>query len=41
LTDELAVFRQFTGKIDSMMTRHGWYFSAEPTKTPATLSRES
>ena len=37
--DELAVFRQFTGKIDSMMTCHGWYQCFEPTKTPATLSR--
>ncbi|MGH8101510.1 MAG: glycoside hydrolase family 3 N-terminal domain-containing protein, partial [Chthoniobacterales bacterium] len=37
--DELAVFRQLTGEIDSMMTCHGWYQCFEPTKTPATLSR--
>src|ERR1700724_2795982 len=37
--DELAVFRQSTGKIDRMMPCHGWYQSFEPTKTPATLSR--
>ena len=38
--EELAVFNQFTGKIDSMMTCHGWYPCFEPTKTPATLSRK-
>jgi beta-N-acetylhexosaminidase len=37
--NELAVFRQFTDKIDSMMTCHGWYPCFEPKKTPATLSR--
>jgi len=37
--EELAVFRGFVGKIDSMMTCHGWYPCLEPKKTPATLSR--
>ena len=37
--EELAVFRQFVGKIDSMMTCHGWYPCFEAKKTPATLSR--
>ena len=37
--NELAVFRQFTDKIDSMMICHGWYPSLEPQKTPASLSR--
>ena len=37
--NELAVFRQFTDKIDSMMICHGWYPSLEPEKTPASLSR--
>ncbi len=46
--EELAVFRQFTGRddaptrpmncVDSMMTCHGWYPVFEPKKTPATLS---
>ncbi len=46
--EELAVFRQFTGRddtpnrptncVDSMMTCHGWYPIFEPKKTPATLS---
>ena len=36
--NELAVFRAFSGSVDSMMVCHGWYpiFSAE--KTPASLS---
>jgi beta-N-acetylhexosaminidase len=37
--NELAVFRKFTGKIDSMMICHGWYPSLETEKTPASLSR--
>ncbi|HCP91425.1 MAG TPA: glycosyl hydrolase, partial [Spartobacteria bacterium] len=47
--EELAVFREFTGRddspgrptncVDSMMTCHGWYPCFEPKKTPATLSR--
>jgi len=37
--EELAVFRQFVDKIDSMMICHGWYPCLEPEKTPATLSR--
>jgi beta-N-acetylhexosaminidase len=36
--EELAVFRQFVGKIDSMMTCHGWYPCFESKKMPATLS---
>jgi beta-N-acetylhexosaminidase len=36
--EELAVFRQFVDKIDSMMTCHGWYPCFEPKRTPATLS---
>ena len=36
--EELAVFRQFIDKIDSMMTCHGWYPCFEPKRTPATLS---
>jgi beta-N-acetylhexosaminidase len=37
--EELAVFRAFTDKIDSMMTCHGWYPCFELKKTPASLSR--
>ncbi len=37
--NELAVFREFTHDVDSMMICHGWYPSFEPEKTPATLSR--
>ena len=37
--NELAVFRQFAGKVDSMMICHGWYPSFESQKTPASLSR--
>ncbi len=37
-SEELAVFRQFIGKVDSMMICHGWYPSLEPEKTPASLS---
>src|ERR1043166_6024652 len=36
---ELAVFRKFIDKVDSMMICHGWYPSLEPEKTPASLSR--
>jgi beta-N-acetylhexosaminidase len=36
---ELAVFRQFVGKVDSMMICHGWYPVLESEKTPASLSR--
>src|SRR6266480_3823044 len=37
--NELAVFRKFTDRVDSMMICHGWYPSLEPQKTPASLSR--
>src|ERR1700726_3042595 len=37
--NELAVFRPFTGRVDSMMICHGWYPSLESEKTPASLSR--
>jgi beta-N-acetylhexosaminidase len=37
--NELAVFRQFIDKIDSMMICHGWYPCLEKEKTPASLSR--
>jgi beta-N-acetylhexosaminidase len=37
--NELAVFRQFVDKIDSMMICHGWYPRFEAEKTPASLSR--
>src|SRR5689334_17165841 len=36
--NELAVFRQFVDKIDSMMICHGWYPCFETEKTPASLS---
>jgi len=36
--NELAVFRQFVDKIDSMMICHGWYPCFEAEKTPASLS---
>src|SRR5207247_9026043 len=36
---ELAVFRQFSARLDSMMICHGWYPCFEPERTPATLSR--
>ena len=38
-THELAVFREFAGRVDSMMICHGWYPSLEPEKTAASLSR--
>jgi beta-N-acetylhexosaminidase len=37
--NELAVFRRFIGKVDSMMICHGWYPCFESEKTPASLSR--
>jgi beta-N-acetylhexosaminidase len=37
--EELAVFRQFATKVDSMMICHGWYRAFEPRKMPASLSR--
>ena len=37
--NELAVFRQFAGRVDSMMICHGWYPSFEAEKTAASLSR--
>jgi beta-N-acetylhexosaminidase len=37
--NELAVFRKFIDRVDSMMICHGWYPCFEPEKTPATLSR--
>jgi len=35
---ELAVFRQFIIRVDSMMVCHGWYPHLEAEKTPASLS---
>src|SRR5438034_1724980 len=37
--NELAVFREFMDKVDSLMICHGWYPCFESKKTPATLSR--
>lgn len=37
--EELAVFREFVPKVDSMMICHGWYPCFEPQKIPASLSR--
>ncbi len=36
---ELAVFRQFSDRVDSMMICHGWYPCFEPEKLAASLSR--
>src|SRR5437868_10299470 len=36
---ELAVFAEFSSKVDSMMICHAWYPCFEPAKTPASLSR--
>jgi len=36
---ELAVFRHFADKVDSMMIGHGFYPSLESTQTPSSLSR--
>ena len=38
--EELAVFRQFSPLVDSMMICHGWYPSFNPAKRPASLSKE-
>jgi beta-N-acetylhexosaminidase len=38
--NELAVFRKFIEKVDSMMICHGWYPSLVSEKTPASLSRQ-
>jgi beta-N-acetylhexosaminidase len=38
--EELAVFRQFSPLVDSMMVCHGWYPTFNPSKRPASLSRE-
>ncbi len=35
---ELAVFRQFSDRVDSMMICHGWYPCLDEVKTPASLS---
>ena len=37
--EELAIFRKFGARVDSMMVCHGWYPCFEPQKTPASLSR--
>ena len=37
--NELAVFRRFADRVDSMMICHGWYPCFEPEKTAASLSR--
>jgi beta-N-acetylhexosaminidase len=37
--NELAVFRKFIDRVDSMMICHGWYPSLEAERTPASLSR--
>ena len=39
MQNELAVFRQFADRVDSMMICHGWYPCFEPEKTAASLSR--
>jgi beta-N-acetylhexosaminidase len=36
--NELAVFRQFADRVDSMMICHGWYPCLEPERTAASLS---
>ena len=38
-THELAVFRAFAQRVDSMMIGHGFYPSLESTQTPSSLSR--
>jgi beta-N-acetylhexosaminidase len=38
--EELAVFREFVGRVDSMMICHGWYPAFNAAKRPASLSRE-
>src|SRR5215469_11919459 len=37
--NELAVFRELVGDIDSMMVCHAWYPCFEPEPVPATVSR--
>src|SRR4029077_10317135 len=37
--NELAVFKAFIDRVDSMMICHGWYPSLVAEKTPASLSR--
>src|SRR5207244_2061933 len=37
--NELAVFKEFVDRVDSMMICHGWYPSLVAEKTPASLSR--
>jgi beta-N-acetylhexosaminidase len=37
--NELAVFRQFVGRVDSLMICHGWYSCFDAKKTAASLSR--
>ena len=37
--NELAVFKKFIDRVDSMMICHGWYPCFEAEKTPASLSR--
>src|ERR1700758_4334180 len=37
--NELAVFREFTDNVDSMMICHGWYPCFDAEKTSASLSR--
>src|ERR1700730_10276404 len=37
--NELAVFKQFVDRVDSMMICHGWYPSLVAEKSPASLSR--
>jgi beta-N-acetylhexosaminidase len=37
--NELAVFRQFIDRVDSMMICHGWYPALVAERTPASLSR--
>jgi beta-N-acetylhexosaminidase len=36
---ELAVFREFSGRVSSMMVCHAWYPAFDADKTPASLSR--
>lgn len=38
-THELAVFRAFADRVDSMMIGHAFYPSLEPERTPSSLSR--
>lgn len=38
--NELAVFKKFIDRVDSMMICHGWYPSLVAEKTPASLSRQ-